>query len=245
MKHLLLGSGYFLNALHCCMLCREIYQLPIPNSTLMKEPWPILLDVQRCTKLGSFIVGSLSRLSKCSFLFVDNHSFLLCLIAKELLAHEQCCLAALPCPANFIKTNVRSQDNMLKKKVLTLQEAATTGMPVVRHMFLHYPHDKHVQSIVYQQFLVGSDILVVPVLDKGCTKVHAYFPAGDVWKHVWTGILYSGAARAGQKAWVQAPLGFPAVFVKAGSQVATKFMANLVHQGVVNKKLSSTAPSQQ
>ncbi|CAK9222925.1 unnamed protein product [Sphagnum troendelagicum] len=126
-----------------------------------------------------------------------------------------------------------------------VKEAATTGMPVVRHMFLHYPHDKHVQSIVYQQFLVGSDILVVPVLDKGCTKVHAYFPAGDVWKHVWTGILYSGAARAGQKAWVQAPLGFPAVFVKAGSQVATKFMANLVHQGVVNKKLSSTAPSQQ
>jgi len=84
----------------------------------MKEPLPISLDVQRYTKLGSFIVGSLSRLSKCSFLFVDDRSFLLCLIAKELRAHEQCCLAALPCPANFIKTNVRSQDNMLKKKVL-------------------------------------------------------------------------------------------------------------------------------
>ncbi|RWW00876.1 hypothetical protein GW17_00036127 [Ensete ventricosum] len=55
-------------------------------------------------------------------------------------------------------------------------EAAQRGLPVARHLFLHYPDDKHVHSLTYQQFLVGTDILVVPVLDKAKKEVKAYFP---------------------------------------------------------------------
>lgn len=112
--------------------------------------------------------------------------------------------------------------------VVNLQEAATVGMPVVRHLFLHYPEDPHVQTIVYQQFLVGSEILVVPVLDKGHSQVQAYFPSGDSWEHVWTGKLYRAPGKQGLKVWVQAPLGFPAVFVKVGSWVGQQFVHNLV-----------------
>lgn len=107
-----------------------------------------------------------------------------------------------------------------------MQEAAQRGLPVCRHLFIHYPEDEHVQELSYQQFLVGSEILVVPVLDKGRKKVKAYFPIGEVcsWKHVWTGTTYN---KQGSEAWVEAPIGYPAVFVKSGSVVGETFLKNL------------------
>ena len=61
------------------------------------------------------------------------------------------------------------------KVVLSLffckQEAAQKGLPICRHLFLHYPDDECVHRLSYQQFLVGSEFLVVPVLDKGKKKV--------------------------------------------------------------------------
>lgn len=116
-----------------------------------------------------------------------------------------------------------------------VKEAAAVGMPVVRHLFLHYPEDKYVQTIVYKQFLVGSEILVVPVLDKGHTQVQAYFPSGDVWEHVWTGHQYRAPATQGLKVWVQAPLGYPAVFVKKDSWVRQQFIHNLEKENILEK----------
>jgi alpha-glucosidase (family GH31 glycosyl hydrolase) len=108
-------------------------------------------------------------------------------------------------------------------------------MPVIRHLFLHYPHDRIVQALVYQQFLVGSEILVVPVLDKGHTQVQVYFPAGDstTWEHVWTGLLYRATDKQGVTVQAQAPLGFPAIFVKQGSWIGAQFMHNLIKEGIL------------
>lgn len=103
-------------------------------------------------------------------------------------------------------------------------------MPVVRHLFLHYPHDAYVHSIIYQQFLVGSEMLVVPVLDKGKHQVQAYFPHGDAWEHLWTGDCYEAETKQGLHVSVQAPLGFPAVFLKRGSWVGHQFVHNLAKE---------------
>ncbi|KAK6149041.1 hypothetical protein DH2020_016566 [Rehmannia glutinosa] len=75
----------------------------------------------------------------------------------------------------------------------THEEASEKGLPVCRHLFLHYPEDEHVQTLTYEQFLVGTEILVVPVLDKDKDVVKVYFPKGErcPWKHVWTGKLHS------------------------------------------------------
>lgn len=66
------------------------------------------------------------------------------------------------------------------------QEASDKGLPVNRHLSLHYPDDENVHKINYQQFLVGTELLVVPVLRKGKEEVRAYFPtAGEgSWRHV-------------------------------------------------------------
>eukprot|EP00249_Psilotum_nudum_P013665 c24448_g1_i2 orf=114-521(-) len=119
------------------------------------------------------------------------------------------------------------------------QEAAATGLPVVRHLFLHYPHDKHVQTLTYQQFLVGSEFMVVPALDKGCKQVEAYFPDQEQWQHIWTGRTYGREAAAppshngaGFTHSIDCPLGYPAVFVKKGSNVGHTFVKNLMEEGL-------------
>lgn len=108
----------------------------------------------------------------------------------------------------------------------TIQEAAQRGLPVCRPLFVHYPEDEYVLTLSHQQFLVGSEILVVPVLDKGKNNVQAYFPLGEssAWKHIWTGEVY---AKPGCKTKVEAPVGYPAVFIKVGSVVGKTFIRNL------------------
>ncbi|KAK1319354.1 putative alpha-xylosidase 2 [Acorus calamus] len=113
-------------------------------------------------------------------------------------------------------------------------EASEKGLPVSRHLFIHYPDDKHVYSLSYQQFLVGTEILVVPVLDKGRKEVKAYFPlsGGCSWQHIWTGKIYGSSNHSnhhnsqGFETYVKAPIGNPAVFVKSGSLVGETFMKN-------------------
>lgn len=111
-------------------------------------------------------------------------------------------------------------------RIQLVKEAAEKGLPVCRHLFLHYPDDEHVHKLSYQQFLVGTEILVVPVLDKGKKHVKAYFPETESfsWQHIWTGKLFS---KKGCEAFVEAPIGYPAVFVKAGSTVGETLLRNL------------------
>lgn len=112
------------------------------------------------------------------------------------------------------------------------QEAAQKGLPVCRHLFLHYPNDEHVHNLSYQQFLVGSEFLVVPVLDKGMKKVKAYFPLGESssWLHIWTGNVFS---KQGSESWIEAPIGYPAVFIKFGSIIGETFLNNLKNLGIL------------
>ncbi|KAI5006674.1 hypothetical protein ZWY2020_033917 [Hordeum vulgare] len=131
-------------------------------------------------------------------------------------------------------------------RIHLVKEAAEKGLPVARHLFLHYPEDRRVQELTYQQFLVGTEMLVVPVLDKGRTAVTAYFPTSDggSWRHVWTGQEFGGGRRSGHgsvgeatvhgfEAEVSAGVGCPAVFVRVGSPVGERFTRNLRDLGVI------------
>lgn len=65
---------------------------------------------------------------------------------------------------------------------------------------------------------LGSDVLLVPVLEPGAETVDVVFPPGR-WQHIWTGETF-GDESAVTHADVAAPLGQPALFVRAGSAVA-------------------------
>lgn len=117
----------------------------------------------------------------------------------------------------------------LRKRLV--QGAAESGVPVVRPLFLHYPDDPVTYDLSYQEFLVGPDILVAPVLDPGKDSLRVYLPAGN-WVHVWSGKAYRSPYE-GQWVTVAAPLGQPAAFVKEGTPDGQQFIENLKAEGLV------------
>eukprot|EP00339_Tiarina_fusa_P009533 CAMPEP_0117076388 /NCGR_PEP_ID=MMETSP0472-20121206/53834_1 /TAXON_ID=693140 ORGANISM="Tiarina fusus, Strain LIS" /NCGR_SAMPLE_ID=MMETSP0472 /ASSEMBLY_ACC=CAM_ASM_000603 /LENGTH=454 /DNA_ID=CAMNT_0004802239 /DNA_START=1051 /DNA_END=2415 /DNA_ORIENTATION=+ len=55
-------------------------------------------------------------------------------------------------------------------------QATTQGSPIIRPLFFEFPSDTSTFGID-RQFLIGSSIMVIPVLDEGATSVNGYFPA--------------------------------------------------------------------
>lgn len=90
------------------------------------------------------------------------------------------------------------------------------GIPVMRPLFFYY-HDKSDYSEMYE-YLLGRDILVAPVLKKGCTQWPVYLP-DDTWIHLWSGKAYSKGKHI-----VEAPLGNPPVFCRESSVYLNEFL---------------------
>lgn len=68
--------------------------------------------------------------------------------------------------------------------------ATRTGMPITRPLWLAYPGDPHAAE-QQQEWLLGPDVLVAPVVTQSATRQSAYLPAG-CWRYVPTGTQYSG-----------------------------------------------------
>lgn len=72
------------------------------------------------------------------------------------------------------------------------QEAQTTGVPPVRGLWVEYPKDERARQ-EDQQWLLGRDVLVAPVVVQGATTRDVYLPQG-CWRHVDTGEQFNGPA---------------------------------------------------
>ena len=88
---------------------------------------------------------------------------------------------------------------------------AKTGLPVIRPLVLHYEHDEAVRNL-NDEFLVGEQLLVAPVVEQGAVKRMVYLPEG-IWYDYWTHKEYQGK----EYYLVDAPLDTCPIFVKAGS----------------------------
>jgi alpha-glucosidase len=65
-----------------------------------------------------------------------------------------------------------------------VKETCETGVPIVRALWLHDPHDT-AGVARGDQYLYGRDILVAPVVEKGAVTRSVYLPPG-VWYDFWT-----------------------------------------------------------
>lgn len=90
-------------------------------------------------------------------------------------------------------------------------EHRRTGLPVVRPLVLHYADDVRVHEME-DQFLLGRDVLVAPILKQGHESREIYLPEGR-WYSFWTGEAHEG----GREILVKAPLDEMPVFVRAGT----------------------------
>lgn len=100
------------------------------------------------------------------------------------------------------------------------RDAVQKGWPMVRALWLHHPQEQPCRGIRHQ-YLLGRDLLVSPVWKKGADSVKAYLPEGE-WLSPYGGALPGGAWHT-----LPAPLGKPAVLVRAGSPNAPRLMETL------------------
>jgi len=87
------------------------------------------------------------------------------------------------------------------------------GLPIMRPLFLNYPAEPATYTIE-DEYLIGDDLLVAPVLGPGQTERRLYLPA-DEWRDYWTGDVSAGPG------WVTvpAPLHHVPLFIRAGAMV--------------------------
>jgi len=86
---------------------------------------------------------------------------------------------------------------MLPYLYSVVRECATTGMPILRALWLHYPRDP--QAVACQdEYLWGRDLLVAPVVEQGATSRSIYLPRGG-WYDFWTGERVPGGAKISRK----------------------------------------------
>ncbi len=96
------------------------------------------------------------------------------------------------------------------------REAARTGVPIARPMWLHAPGDAEAAKRD-QQWMLGDDVLVAPVVDEGATERAVWFPEGR-WVHPETGERFTGPGEAK----VAAPLDRLPYFFREGERPFTE-----------------------
>jgi len=87
---------------------------------------------------------------------------------------------------------------------------AENGIPLMMPLFTNYEDDAASWTIK-DEYLLGSDLLVAPVLKEGALSRSVHLP-NDSWICFWTGKHYGGGDFD-----VAAPLGMPPVFIRADS----------------------------
>ncbi len=93
----------------------------------------------------------------------------------------------------------------------------TNGRPVLRPLWFDYPTDARTLQLD-DEFLLGHDLLVAPVVKGGATRRRVYFPNGDAWLDWRDGQRYEG----GTSADVSAPIERLPLFLRAGAIIPSQ-----------------------
>lgn len=95
----------------------------------------------------------------------------------------------------------------------TFWEASKTGIPMIRPLVLEYEEDSNVHNL-NDEFMVGSNLLVAPVLEQGARARLVYLPAGG-WYDYETKHRYEGGTYIVK----EAPLDTCPMFVKENTML--------------------------
>jgi alpha-D-xyloside xylohydrolase len=109
---------------------------------------------------------------------------------------------------------LRLRERLRPYILLQMQEAALSGVPPMRPLFLDFSQDRNAWA-VEDQFLLGPDLLVAPVVEAGALQRNVYLPEGTAWVDAATGHQHEG----GQTLTASAPIDRIPVFCRADSPV--------------------------
>lgn len=94
--------------------------------------------------------------------------------------------------------------------------AAEKGIPPMRPLFFDFEVDA-MTAEVEDEFLLGPDLLVAPILAYLARKRDVYLPGGTTWTDVWSGTVLSG----GQTVEAEAPVEHIPVYARGGNDELT------------------------
>jgi alpha-glucosidase len=94
-----------------------------------------------------------------------------------------------------------------------LEEAHRTGVPIFRPLLLNYQSDANTLNID-DEFMVGGDLLVAPILKPGASARLVYLPEG-IWYDYWTGQPLAGS----RTIHADAPLETVPLYVRGGAVI--------------------------
>jgi alpha-glucosidase len=116
---------------------------------------------------------------------------------------------------DIIRKYLKLRYQLLPFLYTTLEEAHRTGVPLFRPLLLNYQDDPNTYNLD-DQFMVGTDLLVAPVMKPDVTRRLVYLPKG-VWYDYWTNKKYEGPTTIA----VDAPLDTVPMFVRGGAIIPT------------------------
>jgi alpha-glucosidase len=111
----------------------------------------------------------------------------------------------------IIRKYLKLRYRLLPFLYTTLAEAHTSGVPLFRPLVLNYQGDSNTLNLD-DQFMIGADLLVAPILQPNQTSRMVYLPEG-IWYDYWTGKKQTG----GTMIRVDAPLETVPMFIRGGS----------------------------
>lgn len=97
------------------------------------------------------------------------------------------------------------------------REHERTGAPVMRPLWFEFPNDKQTY-LVSDQYMVGGDVLVAPVVKEGMRTRGIYLPVGAEWVDWWTGEKFE----SGKTHYPKTPLDLLPIYVRVGSVIPTQ-----------------------
>jgi len=115
----------------------------------------------------------------------------------------------------IIRKYLKLRYQLLPFLYTTLEESHRTGVPLFRPLLLNYQDDPDTYNLD-DEFMIGSDLLVAPVLRPDVTERLVYLPKGT-WYDYWTNKRYTG----GTMVRAPAPLETVPLFVRGGAIIPT------------------------
>ncbi|MCA1576226.1 MAG: glycoside hydrolase family 31 protein [Acidobacteria bacterium] len=116
---------------------------------------------------------------------------------------------------DIIRKYLKLRYELLPFLYTTLEEAHRTGVPLFRPLLLNYQTDANTYNLD-DQFMIGEDLLVAPIVKPDVTRRLVYLPAGT-WYDYWTNKKHMGGTMIS----VEAPLETVPMFVRAGAMIPT------------------------
>lgn len=125
---------------------------------------------------------------------------------------------------DIIRKYLKLRYQLLPFLYTTLEEAHQTGVPLFRPLLLNYQDDANTYNLD-DEFMIGNDLLVAPIVKPDVTRRLVYLPRGT-WYDYWTNKKYEGGTMIS----VDAPLETVPMFVRAGAIIPTGPEMNYIGQ---------------